>query len=187
MCCSVFTWYVYVTHVHVLQHCMQCVAACCSVLQRVAVCCSVLQRGVDVLQCVAAFSRDMYTSHMSCQTYEWVMSHTWMSHVPHMNKVISHIWMSHVTHTNESCPTYERVPASCIVFVCVTWLVHVCDMFPSCVWHDSFIRSSIIYVLCNLVPVSRMVYVCVTWRIHVCDMTPSDMGHDSFMYVCCVG
>ena len=51
-----------------------------------------------------------------CHTYEWVMSHIWMSHVSHMNEschtyewVMSHIWMSHVTHMNESSLTYEWV------------------------------------------------------------------------------
>jgi len=50
----------------------------------------------------------------SCHTYEWAMSHIWMSHVTPMNEcgytyewVVSHIWMSHVTHVNESCPTYQ--------------------------------------------------------------------------------
>ena len=52
----------------------------------------------------------------SCHTYEWVMSHIWMSHVTQMNEschtyewVMSYIWMSHVTHMNESCHTYEWV------------------------------------------------------------------------------
>ena len=31
----------------------------------------------------------------SCQTYEWVMSHIWMSQVTHMNEPW-HIWTSHV-------------------------------------------------------------------------------------------
>ena len=52
-------------------------------------------------------------------TYEWVMSHIWMSHITHMNVschnkqelneschtydwVMSHTWMSHVTHTNRN-------------------------------------------------------------------------------------
>jgi len=35
--------------------------------------------------------------------------------------------------------------------ICVTWLIHKCDMTHSFVWHDSFI--------------------CVTWLIHMCDMT----------------
>jgi len=47
-------------------------------------------------------------------------------------------------------------------FMCVTWLIHMCDMTPSsdddtnarvCMWHDSFI--------------------CVTWLIDMCDMTHS--------------
>jgi len=47
---------------------------------------------------------DMYES---CQMYEWVMAHIWMSHVTHMNasyptyeSVISYIWMSPVTLVN---------------------------------------------------------------------------------------
>jgi len=38
-------------------------------------------------------------------------------------------------------------------FICVTWLIHMCDMTHSYVWHDSFI--------------------CVTWLMH--------MTHNSFM------
>jgi len=56
---------------------------------------------------------DIWTSHVthmneSCHIYEWVMSHTWMSHVTY-EWVMSHIWMSHVTHMNESCYIYEWV------------------------------------------------------------------------------
>jgi len=50
---------------------------------------------------------------------EWVMSHTWMSHVTHMNEschthewVMSHTWMSHVTHMNESCHTSQASDSS---------------------------------------------------------------------------
>ena len=55
----------------------------------------------------------------SCHTYEWVMSHIWMSHVTHMNEschiyewVMSHIWHNsgqYVAHINKSCVTYEWV------------------------------------------------------------------------------
>ena len=55
-----------------------------------------------------------HVTHMneSCHTYEWVMSHKWVSHVTHTNEschtyewvmshtykwVMSHIWVSHVT------------------------------------------------------------------------------------------
>jgi len=37
--------------------------------------------------------------------------------------------------------------------ICVTCLIHVCDVAHSCVWRDSF--------------------VCVTYLIHVCDVTHS--------------
>jgi len=70
---------------------------CCSVLQCVAVCCNVFQnrkirsiasglRSVpvavccSVLQCVAVqeIRRQILHMNVSCHTYEWVMSHTWM-------------------------------------------------------------------------------------------------------------
>ena len=46
--------------------------------------------------------------------------------------------------------------------MCTTWLIHMCDMTNSYVWHDEFI--------------------CVTWRIHMCDMTNSHV-HDPFFGV----
>jgi len=48
-------------------------------------------------------------------------------------------------------------------FICVIWLIHVCDMTHSYVWRASFIR--------------------VTWLIHVYDMTHSYVWHDWFVYV----
>ena len=112
---------------------LQCFAVCCSVLQCVVVRCSVLQCVAvwcSVLQCItewkAAETRVKYlkepcfTIAESCHAYEWVMSHIWMSHVPHVNEscqkcewVMSHTWRSHVTYMNESCHTYEGGNASC--------------------------------------------------------------------------
>ena len=68
-------------------------------------------------------------------THEWVTSHTWMSHVTHMNESC-HTWMSHIAHyfigAHDS-------------FMCVTRPIHVCDMTRLWVWlthlwmwHDSF-------------------------------------------------
>ena len=60
----------------------------------------------------------------------------------------------------------------------VTWLIHVCDMTHSRVWHDSF--------LCvTWTTRDRVCLLCVTWLIRVC---PGDMTHlcllqDSFMSV----
>ena len=66
-----------------------------------------------------------HVTHMneSCHTYEWVMSHIWMSPVIVMND-ISHIWMSHVSHMNESCHTYEwhysHKQSHCILYIWMT-------------------------------------------------------------------
>ena len=48
-------------------------------------------------------------------------------------------------------------------FICVTWLIHMCDMTHLYTWHDSFLY--------------------LTWLIHMCDMTHSHVWHDPFMYV----
>jgi len=81
-------WYICEWVVSYMWICMlQCVAACCSVLQCVAV-----RRGTYVNE--------------SCHTCEWGRSHVWMRRVTHMNESC-HKWMSHVTHMNESCHTYE--------------------------------------------------------------------------------
>jgi len=80
----------------------------------------------------------------SWSTYEWAMSHTWISHVTRMNKschtyewVMSHTWISHVTHMNESCNTlqsslfhmYSRLKSDHAVIrdmthPYVTWRIH---------------------------------------------------------------
>jgi len=67
----------------------------------------------------------------SCHTYEWVMSHIWMSHVTHMNESchtyewgMSHTWMHQVPHMNESCHTYEWVMSH-------IWMSHVTHMDAS--------------------------------------------------------
>jgi len=51
-------------------------------------------------------------------------------------------------------------------FICVTWLIRMCDMTRSYVWHDSFI--------------------CATWLVHICDMSHSYVRHDSFIRVTCL-
>ena len=96
----------------------------------------------------------------SCHTYEWDAGHTYEWVMPHMWRRLGH-WggRHHVTHDSSEQESCEWVMSYSYVchdsFMCVTWLIHMCDMTHSCVWHDSFI--------------------CVTWLIHVCDMTHSYM------------
>jgi len=47
--------------------------------------------------------------------------------------------------------------------ICVPWLIHMCAMTHSHVWHDSF--------------------RCMTWLIHMCAMTHSYVWHNSVIYV----
>ena len=55
-------------------------------------------------------------------------------------------------------------------FMCVTWLIHMCDMNYSYAWHD---MSESWYC--------RTANVCETWRIYMCDMTHSYVRQDSFI------
>ena len=69
----------------------------------------------------------------SCHTYEWVMSHVWMSHLSNRSGAVVmegkvqkiRIWMSHVAYMKESCRTYEWVLSH-------IWISHVAHMDESC-------------------------------------------------------
>ena len=69
--------------------------------------------------------------------------------------------------------------------MCVTWLIHVCDMTHSCVWHDSFMCVTWLIHVWDMIHscVWHDPFMCVTWLIHVCDMTHSCVWHDSFTCV----
>jgi len=81
----------HVAHVNAL---CQCVAVCCSVLQRSAMCCSLLQCVAvccSVLQCVA-----VCCSVLQCVAVIVEQSTTYFC-------------MSHVAHVNAFCHTYAKV------------------------------------------------------------------------------
>jgi len=109
---------------------------------------------------------DSWHTIESCHTYEWVTS----------QKVALHIGMSHVTRLSEPCLTHEN--ALCGIDMCqnnaftcvrrdsdkcVTWLIPMCDMTHSYMWHDSLKR--------------------VTWLIPTGDMTHCYVWHDSLLRV----
>ena len=75
------------------------------------------------------------------------------------------------------CHTYEWV-MSHIWKKYVTWLIHICDMTHSYVWHDSFI--------CVTWYVWHNSFISVTWLIHMCDTTHSYVWHDSFTCAACL-
>jgi len=115
----------------------------------------------------------------SWHTYEWVMSHVWMSHVAHMNGswhtyeaarsipgytkeschtyelVMAHIWMGHGTHITESCRKYEWVRSvthaseSCHTYERVT-----CCTRHSCTNIDIVCQIRAFYI-----------YMCSQWSV----------------------
>ena len=66
-------------------------------------------------------------------------------------------------------------------FVCVTWLIHNCDITYSCEEERrkalAFRRSiSICVSVCDTCS-----FICVTWFVHMCDMNYSYLRYGSFM------
>ena len=70
----------------------------------------------------------------------------------------------------------------------MTWLIHMCDMAHSYVYHDSFMCVTRLIHMCDMTHsyVWHDSFICVTWLIHVCGMTPVMtrwcVWHDSFMW-----
>ena len=101
-------------------------------------------------------------------TYGWVMSRIWMSHVTYVKKalfvyvsVLGHIWI----HMHESYHIYERYIHTSDMLHSHVWhgLIHMCDRTGTYVRHDLFI--------------------CATWVIYVLARTHSHVRHDSSICV----
>jgi len=83
------------------------------------------------------------------------------------------------------------------ILICVTWLIHMCDLTHSYVWHDSHVWHDLFICVtwlargCNrtdsyvwrdlLTVVTRLVHTRVTWLFHTCDMTPPYVWHNFFL------
>ena len=106
-----------------------------------------------------------------CHTYEWVVSHIWMSHVKHMNESC-HIVTSHSYMWHDS-------------FIYLTCLIRIHDMTHSYVWHDSF---ECVTWLCDIymsdVTHSYLLQRTIWWLIHTCEINHSWMGHENAYSIC---
>ena len=80
--------------------------------------------------------------NQSCHTYEWIMSHIWMSHVPHVNDSC-HTYEWVVSHMNESC-RFQIIPN--MIYIVMTRR------------SDKFNFSKHIFLM----------YTCVCVYIHIC-------------------
>ena len=96
--------------------------------------------------------------HSRCafHTYTWDTSHTRQSHVMRMQADQTRAFV---------CVWRDS-------FMCVTWLIHVCDVTHSCVWRDSFM--CVTYLSCR----------CVMCLIHLRDMPHSHVWRATFICVC---
>jgi len=91
----------------------------------------------------------------------------------------------------QHCTNYPCICVCHDTFICVAWLIHMCDLTYSYVRHDLFV-CVIGPHSCTCVKWHIHMYdtthsyvwhdsfICVTWRIHMCDMTHSYVWHDSF-------
>jgi len=71
-------------------------------------------------------------------------------------------------------------PAIRHALVYVTWLVRVCDMTRSCMWHDSStcqIRLAHMWPFDNVLATLLVAFMCVTWLIYIWDC---ESQHDNY-------
>ena len=133
------------------------------------------------------FVTQIWMSHLwhDCHTYldESFVRVTWLIHIrakSHSYQKRAYIlccrapWLIHVTHMNESnwvshetclhpLLSHTALTHSCVwqldSFMCVRWLIHVCDNTHSYVWHDSIYRSDVTHsflVACGHMWVTRL-------------------------------
>jgi len=161
---------------------LQGVAVCCCVVQRGAVCCS-------VLRCVAVRCIVL----QSVQTHDQIRR---INAVPTNSQKRADFW-EHLPVSNPTINSYKRINAVPTIsgsswspntvrrdmsYLCVTWLINMCDVTPSYVWHDSVLRFPAVYgrlIRCAMTHsyAWRDSFKCVTWPIHMCGMTPYDFRH----------
>ena len=125
----------------------------------------------------------------SCHTYEWVMSHIWMSHVTHTNK------SCHTCQPNNRNESMERdVPDQWSPkrhqhlehvhsymyhdsLICVTWLIHVCHMTQS--W-ESLCGLVLVSLMCSLSLAHALILSC---RMRELVLSPSTRCVPSWCYL----
>jgi len=159
-----------------------------------------------------------HVTHINFDTHKLAtcLCVTWMSLVWHDSPRLIHVTHRHVAHSmcdmNESFNVCEKSTCdmSCLRYVyvwhdsftwvmfaiclCVTWLIHVCDMTHGYVWHDSFtcatwltlntgnfekIVGSTILIYVRNVYVWQDSLTCATWLMSICDMTHLRVRRDS--------
>jgi len=86
---------------------------------------------------------DMAHLYLWRDSFIWL---TWLIYVKWLFLMYNRCQKFHICNM-----THHTKKSTCVTWLILTGLIHVCDMTHSCVWHDSLI--------------------CVTWLIYICDMT----------------
>jgi len=138
-----------------------------------------------------------WLAHMtSCMT----RSHDSLRFTNHSSRTTRGEWLPHMTSCSHDSLTWLCARAATAGFplrcTCVTWLIHICDMMFSDVWHDSciwvkwLVHMGAMTHSYDFLPalgslqgafVSHDSFIYVTWRIHMCDMTHSWAWHDALV------
>jgi len=158
---------------------LQCVAVCCSVLQCVAVCCSALQCVAvccSVVQCVAVWCKcfrgqellcienliflwfwDVRSCRLKCTNFLKYLKKKRKSQDLNGDGVIARSCCFHSRVKFEQalmltfllCVEAWKCLWACVP-MCTTWLILVCDMTHSYVWHDSFLFVTWLFLKCDM-------------------------------------
>jgi len=121
--------------------------------------------------------RNIMCTNVSCHTHSYV----WLQPTATHCNTLQHYSSTTLSQSNLIHTRHDFFYA----FICATWLIHMCDMTHSCVWHDSLIWVTWLIHMCDMTHsyVWHDSFIGVTGRIHMCDMTHSYLFHDSSMCV----
>ena len=124
-------------------------------------------------------SRHIYKTSSSehsvyCLSHEWVMSHTWMSHVSQMHES-RHTYKTSSSEHRVYCLSHEWVMSH-------TWMSHVTRMYESRHIHKTSSSEHRVYCLSHVRGVDLVVIRRVDiLTFYIGQPESGCMGHDSFM------
>jgi len=160
---------------------LQCLIVCCSVLQCVAVWCSVLQCLIVCCSCVLQFVVVAVRCSVLQCVAEWC-SVACCSVLQLRTKRIEAQIRTEPVKPVDGVLLDSEVRMVYIRRWCVTWLIHMCDMTHSHLWHDSFTCVTWLIHMCDVTHSCawRDAFTCVTWLIQMCDVPHPDESVDDF-------